>query len=72
MPDDMSFFMESRRKYKAQTIKKEKSHVTLLIPIGIELARTAGGYQLVKSLYMTERMFVKANRAFLLITFALR
>ncbi|PRO40914.1 hypothetical protein C6W18_11245 [Bacillus sp. LLTC93] len=44
--------------------KKEKSHVTLLIPIGIELARTAGGYQLVKLLYMTERMFVKVDRAF--------
>ena len=39
--------------------KKEKSHVTLLIRMGIELARTAGGYQLVNILYMTERMFVK-------------
>ncbi len=45
-------------------IKKEKSHVTLLIRMGIELARTAGGYQLVNILYMTERMFVKSNHAF--------
>ncbi|AOZ87518.1 hypothetical protein BK049_01715 [Bacillus xiamenensis] len=61
MPDDMSFFSgnELMRKHK-----KEKSHVTLLIPIGIELARTAGGYQLVNILYTTERMFVKVNRAF--------
>ncbi|PCK21870.1 hypothetical protein CEY02_06360 [Bacillus pumilus] len=49
---------------RRNTIKKEKSHVTLLIPIGIELARTAGGYQLVNVLYNTERMFVKADRAF--------
>lgn len=45
-------------------IKKEKSHVTLLIRMGIELARTAGGYQLVNILYMTERMFVKRDHAF--------
>lgn len=45
-------------------IKKEKSHVTLLIRMEIELARTAGGYQLVNILYMTERMFVKSNHAF--------
>ncbi|KIL19188.1 hypothetical protein B4107_1248 [Bacillus safensis] len=32
--------------------------------MGIELARTAGGYQLVKLLYMTERMFVKGDHAF--------
>lgn len=59
------FFCES-------TIKKEKSHVTLLIRMGIELARTAGGYQLVNILYMTERMFVKRDHAFLLISFDVR
>lgn len=46
---------------QTEVIKKEKSHVALLIQMGIELARTAGGYQLVKLLYMTERMFVKVN-----------
>ncbi len=54
------------------THKKEKSHVTLLIPIGIELARTAGGYQLVCIVYTTERMFVKVNHAFILDIFTLR
>ncbi len=66
MPNDMSFFMGLKGMIQTEVIKKEKSHVALLIQMGIELARTAGGYQLVKLLYMTERMFVKRNCVFCL------
>ncbi|ABV61950.1 hypothetical protein BPUM_1267 [Bacillus pumilus SAFR-032] len=62
----MSFFMGLKGMDQNEVIKKEKSHVALLIKMGIELARTAGGYQLVNLLYMTERMFVKANCVFCL------